>query len=247
MRSPVVRRRALLGTGGGVLLAGALLAGLLAAGGCGERRPGTGPRPDPDLPRAGELNAHVLAVRATYPTDGTHRYHWPRTGAWRGVTRTLTYDGAVLFEGDPEGRCHCSGLTFEVFLTAWLRWAREHGRPERLHGRSAEQVRELQQRWFGEGGDRQTLRRALVEGGLGVDVPLEQAQAGDFVQLWRWSGSGHSAVLLAVERAPDGSPAALRYWSTQASTNGIGERREPFGTTGSAIDRSQTWVVRPGR
>lgn len=221
----------------------ALLLGLGAA--CGSRAPE--PSLSADVPRAGELNPHVLAVLASYPADGTHGYHWPKQGPWRGITRTLTYAGEVLFEGDPQGRCHCSGLTFEVFLTAWMRWARENHRPERLAGRSGAEVRAFQQRWFGEGGDRQTLRTALVEGRLGRDVPLESAQPGDFVQLWRHSGSGHSAVLLAVERDAAGAPAALRYWSTQSSTNGIGERTERFGPAPSDVDRAQTWVVRAGR
>ncbi|MFM8979922.1 MAG: hypothetical protein ACKOSS_05610, partial [Planctomycetia bacterium] len=42
---------------------------------------------------------------------------------------------------------------------------------------------------------------------------------------WR----GGAAIFLAWERAADGSRAGLRYWSTQRSTDGIGERVERFG------------------
>src|SRR5262245_11386836 len=84
------------------------------------------------VPARGALNPLVLEVARAYPTDGTHAYWWPRGDPWRGTTRTLTYGGEVLCEGDPQGRCYCSGLTFEVFLEAWLRWARANGRPERV-------------------------------------------------------------------------------------------------------------------
>ncbi|MFM8980163.1 MAG: hypothetical protein ACKOSS_06850, partial [Planctomycetia bacterium] len=200
---------------------------LLALAGC--RAPRVGPAPDE------ALNPWVLAVLRSYPTDGTHRYHWPkdepgRPAPWRGNARTLYLEGEVLSAGDPEGRCHCSGLTFEVFVQAWQAREREAGRPARVGRLDLAGLRHLQQQWFGSPEDLSTLRTALVENGLGVEVhDLEQARPGDFVQLWRHGGSGHAAIFLAWERAADGSRAGLRYWSTQRSTDGIGERVERFG------------------
>src|SRR5690606_3229347 len=68
------------------------------------------------LPASGELNAHVLTALRAYPTDGTHRYHWPKSGSWKGNTKDLEYAGTVFERGDPEQRAYCCGLTFEVFL-----------------------------------------------------------------------------------------------------------------------------------
>ncbi len=222
-----------------------LLALASAAAGCG------GPRAQEagdDLPRSGTLNARVLEVLAEYPTDGRHRYHWPRGDPWRGTTRTLTYAGEVLCAGDPEGRCYCSGLTFEVFLEAWLRWARAAGRPERVAGLSLAGLRAFQSRWYGDDGDRRTLRTALVEAGLGHDVtPWSAAEPGDFVQLWRHDGSGHCAVFLAWERDAAGGLTGLRYWSTQKSTDGIGSRTERFGPDGRSVKRDELHLVRVGR
>jgi hypothetical protein len=200
------------------------------------------------LPTEAVFHRHLLAVVDSYPTDGTHGYHWPRPddGRWLGNTQRLEYAGVVLSEGDPSARCHCSGLTFEVFLRAWGRWCRETGQPVRILDLEVADVRRLQREWFGASGDRKTLLTAITKNGLGRRITqLEEAQAGDLVQLWRHSGSGHSCVFRAWIRE-DEEIVGLRYWSTQASTKGIGEREERFGASGSALKRDELYVVRVG-
>ena len=77
-----------------------------------------------------------------------------------------------------------------------------------------------------------------------VDVRVKTGP-GDFVQLWRHDGSGHSVIFLDWVR--DGEAlVGLRYWSTQTTTNGIGEAVERFGTEGRAIDRAAFHLCRPG-
>jgi len=224
-----------------------LLSVLLLAAGCGA------PATRDDVPKSGELNAYVLSVLRSYPTDGTHGYHWPKDEsappeAWRGNAHALVYGGQTLSAADPRQRCHCSGLTFEVFLEAWRAWTRAKGLPDTIAGLDLEGVRRLQKQWFGSPQDRSTLRTALVENGLGTQLKdLEQARPGEFVQLWRHDGSGHAAVFLAWERGPDGSRAGLRYWSTQKSTNGIGERVETFGNIGHSVNAGELYLCRVGR
>ena len=203
----------------------------------------------PDLPALGDFNAHVLAVVRTYPTDGTHGYHWPRDGGgWRGNARTLRYEGRVLFPGDAEGRCHCSGLTFEVFLQAFERWCKSVGRPYKILDLDTAGVRRLQRAWFGSPENRATLGTAIPDYGLGERITdWEEARAGDFLQLWRHSGSGHAAVFRDWVRDEEGRITAVKYWSTQKSTNGIGERIEHFGEDGSSVKRDEFWLCRIGR
>lgn len=215
----------------------------LALGACEDAKPA----PPPEMPALGDLNAHVLAIVDTYPTDGTHGYYWPRSGSWLGFTRTMRYDGRVLGKGDPQARCHCCGLTFEVFLRAWERWCKEVGRPHRILDLDIDGVRRLRRQWFGVGGDRATLHTAITEGGLGVRITdLEKARPGDFVQLWRHSGSGHSCVFRGWERTGK-RITGIRYWSTQSSTKGIGERTERFGKDGSTVKRDELWICRIGK
>jgi len=219
---------------------------LLLLAGCEDEEGGDGA---PTLPETTAFHEHVRAVMATYPQDGTHGYHWPRPddGSWLGFTRTILYAGEILGRGDPQGRCHCSGLTLEVFLRAWERWCTAKGRPYRILDLDLAGVRRFQRQWFGTSGDRATLCTALVENGLGFRVTdREAARKGDFVQLWRHSGSGHSCVFLDWVRE-DGRIVGLSYWSTQRATNGIGEREERFGEDGSSVKADELYVVRVGR
>ena len=200
-----------------------------------------------DLPDPAAFHTHVLHVMDTYPKDGHHGYHWPKKGDWLGFTRTLRYDGKVLGKGDAEERCHCSGLTFEVFFRAWERFCAEEKRPFRILDLDLDGVRKLVRDWFGATGDRATLHTAITRHRLGWRIAeWDKAKAGDFVQLWRHSGSGHSVIFRGWVRE-EGKIVGLRYWSTQSSTRGIGERSERFGTKGSTIKRNELWIVRVGK
>lgn len=169
------------------------------------------------------LNHHVLEVLAEYPTDGTHPYHWPKEGPFDGVTLDLYYQGQLVARSESETlkRTYCCGLTFEIFIRACERYA--NGRSYRLDGLASWGIKKFKAEWFVALGGRGGPVDALVPKGLGIKVEtIEEAQPGDFVQLWRESGSGHSVIFLGTV---DGG---IRYWSTQKATNGIGERTELF-------------------
>lgn len=229
------------------------LALLLAFGigiACAEETPGKSPKKPaakkPTLPALGDLNPFILEVMATYPTDGTHDYHWPKSGTWSGNCRTLHYDGKVLLQGDPKGRCYCCGLTFEVFLQAFEAWCKKVKRPYKLKDYDAKAVLKLKHDWFGSNGDRSTIHGAVTKRGLGVGIKdRKKARPGDFVQFWRHSGSGHSVVFKAWKKKGK-QIIGLTYWSTQGSTDGIGQRTELFGTKGATIKQDEFYIVRIG-
>ncbi|MCA9319159.1 MAG: hypothetical protein KDB53_00420 [Planctomycetes bacterium] len=204
--------------------------------------------PQDAIPKDGDFNRQVMKIVESYPTDGTHAYHWPKSGTWRGCTRDLNYGGELLFEGDAEKRAYCCGLTFEVFFRAWEAWCRDEKVPFKIAGRDAAGVRKLQQQWFGSSDDKSCLRTAIVDGGLGFELAekdWKKAKPGDFVQLWRNSGSGHSVVFIDwVEK--NGRIQGLEYWSVQKSTRGIGRRKEMFGEGKGDLDRTKFWICRVG-
>lgn len=200
----------------------------------------------PAIPVAGDLNALVLRVLERYPTDGTHRYHWPRKGKWKGCTKDLRYGDAILCKGDADGRAYCCGLTFEVFLDAWRLWCQRQGRSFTIRDMDLESVRKLQSQWFGSPADKTCIRTALVANRLGRRlIDWTTARSGDFVQLWRNNGTGHSVVFLRWIKDED-HIIGLEYWSTQKSTRGIGRRVEYFGSGRKALDRSQFYLCRVG-
>jgi hypothetical protein len=199
------------------------------------------PRPAPPVPAPdGSLNAWVLDVVREYPTDGTCGYHWPREGSWEGATQDVTWGGRTLSHGDPQRRSYCCGLTYEVFVRALQR-----AQGGDVPGLDADLMHEARLRFFGDSTQERERKRlvqhALVSLNLGEAVPLEQARAGDFVQLWRHDGGGHQAVFMnwLYER---GEIVGLTYWSSQPSTRGIGYRSELV--SDAAVDRAQVHVGR---
>ncbi|MBI3272981.1 MAG: hypothetical protein HYZ53_28590 [Planctomycetes bacterium] len=205
-------------------------------------------QPADGLPLEDVFTASVLSVVKAYPTDGTHGYYWPKGENWPGTTCDLDYLGVRVCEADPQKRCYCCGLTFEVFVQAWKSWCEARRAEFRMPGLDAKDLLALRGDWFGSTGDTQrTLQHAIVSRGLGRAIGRpDDARPGDFVQLWRRNGTGHSVVFLEWKRDAQGRARALRYWSTQKSTKGIGEREEPL-TGKDGIDPERVHIVRIGR
>lgn len=205
------------------------------------------PRPGPTTPAAeaggAGLNPFVLEVLRRYPTDGSYGYYWPAPSesAWEGTPHPVSYGDTRLTAGDPQRRSYCCGLTFAVYVEALL--AASGGAP--LSGLTADELHELRLRFFGDssaGERRRLVEFALTSLGLGRAVTPEEARPGDFVQLWRRSGSGHQAVF--VNWVWDGERRiGLTYWSSQPSTRGVGYRTEWFrGEAG--VDPEQLYFAR---
>lgn len=193
------------------------------------------------LPPGEQLNPYVLDVVHSYPLDGSHGFHWPKSGSWEGTTRDVVYAGRKLTQGDPERRSYCCGLTFEVYVRALL--AAGKGPTSAVDG---DTLHELRLRFFGDSKivrERRKLAQWGLESlGLGhAIVDLEDARAGDFVQFWRHGGSGHSAVFVNWVRR-QGEIAGLTYWSTQSTTQGIGYHTEWIGP--KAVKRDEIYVGR---
>jgi hypothetical protein len=201
----------------------------------------------PPLPSAGEFSKVLLEVARSYPTDGTHKYHWPKTGSWTGTTRDLVYMETKVCDGDPEKRCYCCGITFEVFFRAYEKYCEKAKKPFRILELDAKGVGDLRREWFGPTAkDRTTLQKAITKFKLGREVKLEDAREGDFCQLWRHDGSGHSVIVLELEKDSKGKPVSLKYWSAQGSTNGIHENTEKFSDEKHGVIAAETYVARVG-
>jgi hypothetical protein len=190
-----------------------------------------------------DWNAVTLDLIDTYPTDGSFTYDW--TDAGHGTTIDIYYQGEVVAYAGPGATCFCCGITFEVYMRAFAQIDEELGGDGFLNGMSVDDVFDLRRDWF--------VRDVWGDGpgvgfenyGLGEPV-LDWADAlpGDPVQLWRFSGSGHSVIFIDWVTDADGTIVGLDYWSTQPSTDGIGYGREYFGTGGSDMDPAYFYVSR---
>lgn len=196
-----------------------------------------------ELSSIGDLNTHILAVVQSYPLNGVHVFHWPKSGGWEGTTRDLFWGGQKLASGDPQGRCYCCGLVYEVWVRALERALGATSHPDL----TPETMREARLRFFGDskaGERRKLVAFALPSLKLGKAIEeREEARAGDLVQFWRHGGSGHQAVFVNwVYRK--GQIVGLTYWSTQTSTRGIGYHTEMIGPEG--IKDDEVYVGRAG-
>ena len=173
------------------------------------------------------LNPTVLRLLESYPTDGTYTYFWKRGQHTDGTSLTLRWGDTVLAEGSPTRQVHCSGITWEV----WLRALDESGAAAVLQPQlSGEQLLALRATWYVEDGSLGGPVDALTRAGLAQRIDqLEDLRPGDFVQFWRNSGKGHSAIFIDHIRNADGSARGIIYWSAQQSSGGLGKRRVSVG------------------
>jgi len=200
----------------------------------------------PPLPDADRFAHCVLRIAESYPTDGTHTYYWPKQGAWKGVTSDVKYNGKLVTTGDAQGRCHCSGITWEVFMRAIDEYNND-SQEKALHTWTEEEVKRFQFLWFGSDGNKRCIHNAVLTFGIGQEVKnLDEARPGDFVQFWRGNGSGHSCIFQDWVRDDTGKITHLKYWSAQKKTNGIGYNQETVGDE-KGIILDQVYIVRIGK
>ncbi|CAN5386969.1 hypothetical protein BH09SUM1_BH09SUM1_31920 [soil metagenome] len=183
-------------------------------------------KPVPELP---EFNRLVLEQIGKFPTNGEHKYWWPKHGEskYDGVSEDIFLNGEKVLSGEPKQQTFCCGLTLEVYMKAYEAWAAKHGQP--AHALKPADIPKFRTLWFVEDANGPGPSVALEQFHLGKTVTMEQALPGDFVQLWRHSGSGHSVIFLDWVKDEKGEITGMKYWSTQTSTDGIHENEEHFG------------------
>lgn len=196
-------------------------------------------------PVESDFNAYVLGILAGYPTDGSYGYYWPSGSDWTGTTRDIWYRDELVAEGDPEHRSYCSGITWETFMRAWAEVDLATGGDGTLNGITVDDLQDFRTDWYvrelwGDG-----VGIAVENYGIGeVVTDWADVRPGDYVQIWRHSGSGHTFVFIEWLKDDEGAIEGVRYWSTQSSTDGIGYNEEYFGASGSDIDPSYFFVAR---
>jgi hypothetical protein len=196
-------------------------------------------------PTTADLGSLVQEILEEYATDGTNDYWWPSGSDWAGTTRDIWYRGTLVAEGDPYGRCYCVGLTWEVYMRAFQAADLATGGDGTLNGLSVADLEEFRTDWY----VRQLLGAgasdALEGYGIGWRVAsFAEVKRGDFVQLWRNNGTGHSVIFQDWERDDTGAIIGIDYWSTQSGTDGIAFNDEYFGSGSGDVDPNLVFVAR---
>lgn len=186
------------------------------------------------------FNRLVLETVATYRAEGG--YVWPARAGTHGTTRDLWLGARprVIRVARAGRGTHCVGVTFEVL---WRSLERLPGGPAAA-GLTAASARRMRRIWFVPKDGGMGAAEALPAVRLGRRIAsLEDARAGDFVQVWG-DGWGHSAVFLGWLRNPTGAIVGLRYWSSQPWTDGMGESSFAIGVAPGEVHPDRIFLAR---
>lgn len=160
----------------------------------------------------------VIEVANTWEGGG---YEWAG-GTGLGIplmwTNPETNEEEVLKDKQKNGT-YCSGYALQVgYIVAKNRGLLENKTKKEL----LDFIREWYQSYP------KTCVQAITNLGIGVEVSLDDATAGDFCQLWRTGGSGHNVIFLSHIFDENDEVIGIKYRSTQKSTDGIGDNKEFF-------------------
>ena len=195
----------------------------------------------PPQPGFNDYVAEAINDWSVYPKDGTYPYCWSYYGdecgdMW-GQIWGVWYLGEHVFDGGLD--CFCSGHTLEVFFDAYERWQADNGAPvSQAYGDLTVDdvdVGDFYQFWQGFGVTYEaSAADAFESAGIGTNVYEEDWDdviTGDFVNLSRDTGTGHSVVF--VEWVYDGMHrAGLRYYGCNGSGDSHPDPDDPHNDSG---------------
>ena len=215
-------------------------AALLLAAFIGIRVPAVRSEPM-QVDRTAEINRAVLdaveKIQATAP-DGGGYFTGPKASPPESpIGFPVCLLGSKLLE-PPRSTSYCSGASYAALIGALdtLLAARAADlTPERLeairmqepNGARREDFVKLWGWWNADGPG--CLYALAMYSHLGSRIGASQAQPGDFCNIQWQHGNGHSVVFLGWERSPTGEP-AMKYWSSQKGTNGLGVQTSALST-----------------
>lgn len=167
------------------------------------------------------MNKAILEAITKLNVHKSQGYKWP--APIDGSIGDVFYKGSKILKGNPDNFTYCVGITLQAYLMACEAKGKDLG--------TASDVMNIRRTWF----IAQNVKQPLHANGGALDalspahgraVKLSEAQPGDLVQIWRKSGSGHFVIF--INTYTENGYQALKYWSTQPATNGIGYRTEYF-------------------
>lgn len=148
-------------------------------------------------------------------------------------TNPETGQEEVLKDKQNEGT-YCSGYALQVGYIV----AKNRGL---LTSKTKEQLLKFIKEWYQS--SPKTCVTASVNLGIGVEIEFDDAQEGDFCQLWRTNDSGHNVIFKNFIYKND-TIVGIHYRSTQKATDGIGDRTEYFTNGGGSVKKAMTYFVR---
>lgn len=175
-------------------------------------------------------------------------YSYPDGGGYcalndTGVSHTIKHNGETILMGSKDGSTYCCGFTFQVAMQV----AEQRGL---LKGKSVWQLRQFQQEWYGNT-KKSALKQcaiAMENLGIGQEIPMKDAQPGDFVAFSRINAPGHSVIFLNWIKDNHRNVVGLHYRSSQGTTDGVADSFDYFSDDGYGnVNRNELFVARIDR
>lgn len=205
------------------------------------------PHSHTDLSSEMALNRYILSQIETLPNRDSIRQVDAADAVAVGTSRDIRYMGQLFWPAEPDNGAYCLGLVFEIFIYACEQYASEtNGNIEyRLGSVDGYSFRQFRRDFYqGTGIGGRSMIDALVDRGLGQEITeLDNARAGDLVQMSRRNGTSHAAIFQGWAYSDQDERVALHYWGLQGGRFGhnieyLGDRREQ-------INRNSIYIVRP--
>ena len=202
----------------------------------------------PNASRYSEFSSDPLQAARQLEKYATGSYKW---SGGTGMPIDIYFKGSQpLYKRMPDGSTYCTGYTFASFFVSALNRGL-------LNDFSDSDIKKIKGIW--NEGDAKQKPKLNVDAitktinpnvaPLGYEVSFEDAKPGDFVQIWRNNGSGHS-VIFVDKLMKDGVPIGIKYYSSNGGINqntgrsGAGEASEKFTEYGGRVLKKNTYFAR---
>jgi len=164
----------------------------------------------------------VLETARKIAKQCTGGYKWEKGGpSTTGTCIDIEFEGTMILKATSDKSTYCSGFTFSsFFITALYR--------DLLDDKVAADIKKMQRIWYA--GKKPSLKLSgdvIVDYNIGREITLEEAKPGDFCQIWRTNGGGHSVIFVDHIKSDD-KIIGILYYGSNGSTNGPAEFSEYF-------------------
>lgn len=194
-----------------------------------------------------------LAVARAFEPLGLGGYKWKTSSGApsTGMPLDIYFKSSdPVFKKPSDGSTYCTGYTFSVAFTVAL----NRGLLNEFTDKDIEKMQEVWNDGIAKNYPKlcvDAISKPLAPNlkALGKEVSLEDAKVGDFCQIWRTSGSGHSVVVVETIKK-DNKITGLKYYSSNGKVNpttkrtGAGENTEYFSDSGGTMLRKNTYFAR---
>lgn len=196
-----------------------------------------------------EYGINPLEISEDFESISTGPYDWKDGSSGMPIDIYFKSE-SPLFKKPSDKSTYCTGFTFAVgFVTCLNRGL--------LNDFTDEDIIKMQKVW--NQGDSKTYPKLCVDAiantkysngkTLGEEVFIENVKEGDFCQIWRNTGYGHSVIVKEIIKT-DGLPTAIKYYSSNTKINpktkrsGPGENTEYFTNNGGKVLKNKTYFAR---